>query len=157
MTLWTTACQAPLSMGFSWQEYQSELPFPPPRDLPNPGIISHVPLKPSVEVQQGTGTVLEMQVLLAVTLLGAVALCYGLSGPHLGKVVGGEDWHVAVRLGQVFFPCCKCSNSTCDNYLVPTPCQWILSISSPPPPKDQTFTSHSQSHAAFYTDSRGYL
>ena len=37
-TLWTVACQAPLSMGFSRQEYCSELPFPPPGDLPNPGI-----------------------------------------------------------------------------------------------------------------------
>ena len=30
--------QAPLSMGFSKQEYWSELPFPPPGDLLNPGI-----------------------------------------------------------------------------------------------------------------------
>ena len=30
--------QAPLSMGFSKQEYWSELPFPTPGDLPNPGI-----------------------------------------------------------------------------------------------------------------------
>jgi len=29
------ACQAPLSMGFSMQEYWSGLPCPPPRDLPN--------------------------------------------------------------------------------------------------------------------------
>ena len=32
------ACQAPLSMGFSRQEYWSELPFPSPGDLPDPGI-----------------------------------------------------------------------------------------------------------------------
>ena len=32
---WTAACQAPLSMGFSRQEYRSGLPFPPPRDLLN--------------------------------------------------------------------------------------------------------------------------
>ena len=31
-------CQAPLSMEFSRQEHLSELPFPSPRDLPNPGI-----------------------------------------------------------------------------------------------------------------------
>ena len=37
-TLWTIAHKAPLSMGFSRQEYWSELPFPPPGDLPNPGI-----------------------------------------------------------------------------------------------------------------------
>ena len=35
---WTVAHQAPLSMGFSRQEYWSELPFPSPGDLPNPGI-----------------------------------------------------------------------------------------------------------------------
>ena len=37
-TLWTVAHQAPLSMGFFRQEYRSELPFPPPGDLSNPGI-----------------------------------------------------------------------------------------------------------------------
>ena len=37
-TLWTEAHQAPLSMGFSWQEYWSGLPFPPPEDLPDSGI-----------------------------------------------------------------------------------------------------------------------
>ena len=37
-TLWTEACQAPLPMGFSRQEYWSGLPFPSPRDIPNPGI-----------------------------------------------------------------------------------------------------------------------
>ena len=36
--LWTGACWAPLSMGFSRQEYWSGLPFPPPGDLPNPRI-----------------------------------------------------------------------------------------------------------------------
>ena len=42
LSLWTVACHAPLSMGFSRQEYWSGLPFPSPGDLPNPGI------KPSV-------------------------------------------------------------------------------------------------------------
>ena len=37
-TLWTVACQTPLSMGFSRQEYWSGLPYLPPGDLPNPGI-----------------------------------------------------------------------------------------------------------------------
>ena len=37
-TLWTVACQAPLSMEFFRQEYWSGLPFPSPEDLPNPGI-----------------------------------------------------------------------------------------------------------------------
>ena len=38
VTPWTTAHQAPLSMGFPRQEYWSGLPFPSPGDLPNPGI-----------------------------------------------------------------------------------------------------------------------
>ena len=37
-TLWTVACQAPLSMGFSRQEYWSRVPCPPQGDLPDPGI-----------------------------------------------------------------------------------------------------------------------
>ena len=38
MTPWTVARQAPPSLGFSSQEYWSELPCPPPEDLPDPGI-----------------------------------------------------------------------------------------------------------------------
>ena len=37
-TLWTITHQAPLSMGFSRQEYWSQLPCPPPGDLPDPGV-----------------------------------------------------------------------------------------------------------------------
>ena len=37
-TLWTLAHQAPLSMGFSRQEYWRGLPFPPLGDLPDPGV-----------------------------------------------------------------------------------------------------------------------
>ena len=37
-TLWTVAHQSPLSMGFSKQEYWRGLPFPPPGNLPYPGI-----------------------------------------------------------------------------------------------------------------------
>ena len=38
VTPWTIARQAPLSMEFPRQEYWSGLPFPTPRDLPDPGI-----------------------------------------------------------------------------------------------------------------------
>ena len=37
-TAWTVAHQALLSMGFPRQKYWSGLPFPSPRDLPDPGI-----------------------------------------------------------------------------------------------------------------------
>ena len=36
-TPWTVAYQAPLSMGFSRQEYWSGVPLPSPGELPNPG------------------------------------------------------------------------------------------------------------------------
>ena len=65
MTSWTTAHQAPLSMGFSRQEYRSGLPVPSPGDLPNPGIeprfptlqadslLSEPPGKPQVDIPGG--------------------------------------------------------------------------------------------------------
>ena len=46
VTPWTVARQAPLLMGFSRQGYWSELPFPPPSDLPDPGI---EPVSPGLE------------------------------------------------------------------------------------------------------------
>ena len=47
VSLWTADYQAPLSMGFPRQEYQSGLPFPSPGDLPNPGI---KPRSPALQV-----------------------------------------------------------------------------------------------------------
>ena len=49
VTLWTVARQAPLSMGFSRQEYWSGLPFPPPADLPNPAIKPESPVSPAMQ------------------------------------------------------------------------------------------------------------
>ena len=47
VTPWTVTHQAPLSMGFSRQEYWSRLPFPSPGDLPKPGI---EPRSPALQV-----------------------------------------------------------------------------------------------------------
>ena len=47
MILWTIACQGPLSMGFSRQEYWSVLPFPSLEDLPDLGI---EPWSPALQV-----------------------------------------------------------------------------------------------------------
>ena len=46
---WTVAHQAPLSMGFSRQEYWSGLPCPPPGDLPNPGTEPTSPVSPALQ------------------------------------------------------------------------------------------------------------
>ena len=43
VTPWAVAHQAPLSLGFSRQEYWSGLPFPSPRDLPDTGITPGFP------------------------------------------------------------------------------------------------------------------
>ena len=45
---WIVARQAPLSMGFLRQEYWSGVPFPPPGDLPDPGIQPVSPVAPEL-------------------------------------------------------------------------------------------------------------
>ena len=49
MTPWTVVHQAPLCMGFSRQEYWNGLPFPPPGDLPDPGIKPGSPVSPALQ------------------------------------------------------------------------------------------------------------
>ena len=44
VTLWTAACQAPLSMGFSRQENWSGRPWPPLENLLNPGVMNSLPV-----------------------------------------------------------------------------------------------------------------
>ena len=64
VTPWTVACQAPLSMGYSRQEYWNGLPFPFPGNLPDPGtepgspalqadsLLTELSEKPNKEQQQ---------------------------------------------------------------------------------------------------------
>ena len=58
VTLWTVACQAPLSLGFSRQEYPNGLPYPSPRNLPQPGI---EPGYPASSASQGDSLLLSHQ------------------------------------------------------------------------------------------------
>ena len=46
----TVACYITLPMGFPRQEYWSGLPFPPPGDLPDPGIEPESPMSPVLRV-----------------------------------------------------------------------------------------------------------
>ena len=48
MILWTVAHLASVSMGFSRQEYWSELPIPPPAGLPDSGIEPASPVTPAL-------------------------------------------------------------------------------------------------------------
>ena len=47
--LWTVAQQGPLSKGFSRQEYCSGLPWPPPGDLPDPGLKPASSVNPALQ------------------------------------------------------------------------------------------------------------
>ena len=48
-TTWVAAHQAPLSLGFSRQEYCSGLPCPPPGYLPDPGVEPAPPASPALQ------------------------------------------------------------------------------------------------------------
>ena len=50
VTPWTIACQAPLSMGFSRQEYWNGLPYPPPGHLSDPRIKPVSSVAPELQV-----------------------------------------------------------------------------------------------------------
>ena len=49
VTQWTVACQAPLPMGFSRQEYWGGSPCPPPGDVPHPGIETVSLMSPTLQ------------------------------------------------------------------------------------------------------------
>ena len=53
-TLWTVTHQAPLSIGFSRQEYWNRLLFPSPVDLPNPDIKLKSPMSPALQADSLT-------------------------------------------------------------------------------------------------------
>ena len=59
---WTAACQPPPSMGFSKQEYRSGLPWPPPGDLPDPGVKAASLASPALAV--GLFIIREAQVII---------------------------------------------------------------------------------------------
>ena len=68
VTVWTVAHQAPLSMGLSWQEYCSGLPFPSSGDLFKPGI------KPVSSEAQGC---IGRQILYHISHLGSpISYCH---------------------------------------------------------------------------------
>ena len=78
-TLRSIAHQAPLSMGFSRQEYWSGLPFPSPGDLPNPGVKPRSPtLQAYALTSEPTGKPRKMKMLEQI---------YHLRSPHLPKLL----------------------------------------------------------------------
>ena len=103
MNPWTVAHQAPLSMGFSRQEYWSGLPFPSPGDLPDPGIEpgfpaleadslpSEPPGKPHLykkDSQISTPVQSEVKVLVTESCL---TLCYPMDYSSPGSPAHGDS------------------------------------------------------------------
>ena len=86
MTLWTVACQAPPSMGFSRQVYWSGLPFPPPGEVSR--------LFPKVRTVSFLGFSLPSSVVFRVWVIAAAAaakllqLCLTLRVPIDGSLPG---------------------------------------------------------------------
>ena len=76
VTPWIVACQAPLSMGFSQQEYWSRLPCPPPGHLPDPGIKPTSPVSPALQVDfLPAEPIGETQVCVCVYVCVCVCVC----------------------------------------------------------------------------------
>ena len=84
-TPWTVVCPAPLSMGFFRQEYWSGLSFPPPGDLPNPGIEPTSPVSPALQADSLPAEPSESWVRV-------IALFYSFSGScHLNPHCRGSS------------------------------------------------------------------
>ena len=106
-TPWTVACQAPLSLGFSRQEYWSGLPFPSPGDLPNPGI------EPGSPALQADSLLTELLLETANLLMGfpggisgkePVYQCNRLKIPAFDPYVGKILWRRTQQPTPVFLP-----------------------------------------------------
>ena len=81
-TLWTTAHQAPLSMGVSRQEYWSGLLCPPPGNLPDPGIEPRCLMSPALAGGFfNTGTTWEAQ-----NMYVCVYVYSNTKGDHVNRI-----------------------------------------------------------------------
>ena len=94
VTLWTVACQAALPMEFSRQEYWSGLPFPPPENVPHPGIEPQSPtLAGRLFTTEQPGMPIFLLVLLPLFFFPLLVLIWVQSlTPH---------WKVMFELGRI--------------------------------------------------------
>ena len=112
VTLRTVASQAPLSMEFFSQEYQSGLPFPSPRDLPDSGIEPASPVSPALAGRFfTTSTTWGAQTTIQSTMLGnhssalKFLLYFLCARPALGmwETVINKAGKQVLKLKQVLF------------------------------------------------------
>ena len=117
MTPWTVARQAPLSMGFSRQEYWSGLPFPSPGALPDPGIEpGSLTLQAESLASEPPGKLNVDKMGPAFPIKGAIACSTLYSTPAQGWPGAGlrnkmqDDASTDSSFGQPSFLCCppKC-------------------------------------------------
>ena len=95
-TLWTVACLAFLSMGFSRQEYWSELTCPPPRDLPDPGIKPTSLMSPALGGRFFTTTdTWEAALKLQRLRKGKIRFCGGVKWPPSGQSHSDGSKHLS--------------------------------------------------------------
>ena len=81
-TLWTVAHQGPPSMGFSRQEYWSELPFPSPGDLPDPWIkLSSPTLQADALTSEPPGKPIYVYICAYICIVLVTQLCPFLCNP----------------------------------------------------------------------------
>ena len=96
-TLWTIACQAPLPMGFSRQDYWSGLSFPSPRDIPHPGIVPACSALTGIffttePLGKPTGHVILLIIIITIIIVNShwiLPRCYKLNSLRfsLGKII----------------------------------------------------------------------
>ena len=98
-TLWTIACQAPLSMGFSRQEYWGGLPCPPPGDLPNPGIEPISLMSPALAGRFFTISITWEDVHYHI-------ICHGEKGAQPKRLAIGDCVYHGTTI--LYFPSCCC-------------------------------------------------
>ena len=107
VSAWTIACQAPLSMEFSRQEYWNGFPFPSPGDLPDPGIESgslklqadSLPSEPPGKPKAGFGWVISTS-----QNLRFLFCKWCVSVPGGGRVWHGEQHQGTVTPSYSFLP-----------------------------------------------------
>ena len=100
MTLWPVARWAPLSMGFSRQEYWSGLPRPPPGDPPDPGIKPLYLRYPAL-----AGGHLGSPTKQSIGLTKSISGCYEKGGtPRRKRLHVGMSKHVEVEEMLIILP-----------------------------------------------------
>ena len=97
----TVASQAPLSMGFSRQEYWSGLPFPSPGDLPDPGIEPVSLMSPALAGRFfTTSTTWEVH---SIQFSSVAQLCPTLCDPVTCSTLGFLILHYLLEFAQTHF------------------------------------------------------